>query len=228
MRQILIISTVFFLPTILFGQTKTLNIPDRITKNKNWDYTIYEKQRSIDFNIKLLSLDTTVDHVYRLSDSRQIIEVWKKDAFYGGQIVNFTKTYVDYEDRDKKESELLYNKVTLPTDTAEIIFNRFKGLDSIPDMNKIKGWGVGFDGVTYSIESSTKETYSIKSYWTPTAQNDTVPHKKEINSFINFIYKDLNLYRHYQEFINTLPNGSYTDGFINMSIVGRKKIKKKK
>lgn len=220
--------TILSVPTILFGQTKTIIIPERISNNKNWDYPQFEKRRSADFNIKLLSSDTTFDEFYRLSDSRQIIEVWKVDTNYGGQVINFTRTYVDYEDREKKKSEIVYNKVGLTADTAKIIFSKFKSLDSIPDIDKIKGWGIGFDGVTYSIESSTKKEYSLKSYWTPTAQNDTVPHRNEIISFTNFMYKDLNLYRHYEAFTSSLPNGSYTDGFVNMTIVGRKKTKKKK
>ena len=227
-NNLIIILTIFFIPIILFGQTKSLNIPDRITNNKNRVFTVFEKQKSIDFNIKLLSSDTSFDQFYRLSYSRQIIEVWKTDTLYSGQVINFTRSYVNYKDKDRKKSELFYNKINLPLDTAEIIFNRFKCLDAIPDMDKIKGWGIGCDGVTFSIESSTKKEYSLKSYWTPSAQEDSTLYKYEIISLVDFIYKDLNLYRHYNKFIETLPNGSYTDGFINMSIVGRKKVKKKK
>lgn len=228
MKQVVIILTILSVPTILLGQVKIINIPDRIINNKNWDYKQDEKQRSTDFNMKLLSVDTSCGEFYRLSGSRQIIEVWKIDTIYGGQVINYTRTYVDHENREKKKSELVYNKISMTADTAKIIFSKFKSLDSIPDMDKIKGWGVGFDGVTYSIESSTKKEYVLKSYWTPTAQNDTVPYKNEIISFTNFMYNDLNLYRHYKVFTNTLPNGSYTDGFVNMTIVGRKKTKKKK
>lgn len=149
------------------------------------------------------------------------------DTIYGGQIINFTRTYVDYEHREKIKSELVFNKLGLSSDTAKIIFSKFKSLDSIPDGDKIKGWGIGFDGVTYSIESATKKEYSLKSYWTPTAQKDSTLYKNEIISFVDYIYKDLNLYRYYEIFTSTLPNGSYTDGFVNMTIVGRKKTKKK-
>lgn len=228
MRRILIILAIICVPTILLGQIKSVSIPDRITNNKNWDYTQFEKQKSADFEIKLLSSDTSFDEFYRLSDSRQIIEVWRINTNYGGQVINFTRTYVDYEEREKKKSELIYNKVGLSADTAKIIFDKFKSLDSIPDMDKIKGWGIGIDGVTYSIESSTKKSYVLKSYWTPTAQKDSTHYKNEIISFVDYIYKDLNLYHHYEIFTSNLPNGSYTDGFVNMTIVGRKKTKKKK
>ena len=228
MKLLLIILTILSVPAILFGQVKSINIPDRITNNKNRDYTQFEKQRSADFDIKLLSSDTSFDEFYRLADSRQIIEVWKIDTNYGGQVINYTRTYVAYEEKGKKKSELLYNKVSLSADTAKIIFTRFKSLDSIPDMEKIKGWGIGFHGVTYSIESSTKKEYSLKSYWTPTAQNDSILYKNEIISFVDYIYKDLNLYGYYEIFTSNLPSGSYTDGYVNITIGSRKKTKKKK
>ena len=215
-------------PTILSGQTKTINIPERVSNNKNWDYIQFEKQRSADFDMRLLSSDTSFDEFYRISNSRQIIEVWKIDTIYSGQIINFTRTKVAYEDREKVKSVLVYNKVGLLSDIAKNIFDKFKSLDSIPDMDKIKGWGIGFDGVTYSIESSTKKEYSLKSYWTPTAQNDSILYINEIISFVDYIYNYLNLHRHYEIFTSNLPNGSYTDGFINMTIVGRLKAKKKK
>jgi hypothetical protein len=212
----------------LLGQVKSMNIPDRKTNNKNWDYTQFEKQISANFDIKLLSSDISFDEFYRLSNSRQIIEVWKIDTIYGGQIINFTRTYVDHEDRERIKSKLIYDKVGFPADTSKIIFDKFKSLDSIPDMDKINGWTDGFDGETYSIESSTKKEYSLKSYWSPTAQEDSILYKNEIISFVDYIYKELNLYRHYKIFTSNLPNGSYVVGFAKMTIVGRKKTKKRK
>lgn len=228
MRKLFFILTIFSIPTYFLGQGKSIYIPDRITNNKNWDYNQFEYQKSVNFGIKLLSSDTSFDGFYRISTSCQMIEVWKIDTVYGGQVINFTRTSVDDDEREKIKSELIYNKVSLLADTAQMIFSKFKNLDSIPDMSKIKGWGIGFDGVTYSIERSSKKEYHVKSYWTPTAQADSIMYKSEIISFIEYIYKDLNLYRHYEEFTSNLPYGSYTDGFTNLLIHRNKqKIRRK-
>lgn len=111
----------------------------------------------------------------------------------------------------------------LTVDTAKIIFSKFKNLDSVPDMEKINGWHRGMDGISYLVEYSTKKSYFFRSYWTPKAQGENVPYKKEILNFIQFIDDDLNIKRHYDAFINTLPPGNYTDGFFNISIGKKKK-----
>src|SRR5574337_2158029 len=146
MRQLLA-WTLFLVWTVAHAQAKKQDIPERVTK---WeDYTAREKQTCNDFNIVQLSTDTAYDQFYRLSNSRQIIEVWRKDSVYGGEVIDFTRTYVDYKDRSWKRSKLIFDKVNLPADTAKIIFYRFKLLDSIPDMDKIKNWEMGCDGETY-------------------------------------------------------------------------------
>jgi hypothetical protein len=179
-------------------------------------------------DVKLLSQDTSFDTTYRLSNSRQIIEVVKVGNAYSGQVISFTRTYVEYDKKEKEKSKLLCSKVSFSADTSEIIFNAFKRLESIPDMDKIESWSMGEDGVTYSIERATKDYYSVRSYWTPSVQNDSVPYKNEIVSLIRFLKEDLKIYRHYEAFVDQLPSGNYTDGFISMSVMKARKSKKKR
>lgn len=202
---------------ILEGQIKSMDISKKMPDN----YIHHEKQFCNKFNIKQLTSDTSFDEFYRINNERQIIEVWQNDTIYGGQVINYTFTYIKPEKRKTIKSKLIYNKLNLTSDTAKIIFQKFQSIKNIPDMNEINGWSQGLDGVTYKIENSTKNNYSIKSYWTPTEQNDTTPYKKQMIEFTNYIYNDLNLYNQYRVFTKNLPNGTYTDGFVVIRKMGR-------
>lgn len=203
----------------LYAQVKMTSIPERV---KKFGYTTdAEKVRNEKLGINHLYTDTTSDLHYRISDSWQIIEVWKKDTLVEGQVINFIKTYVPYEKREKEEAKLISNRIPLSADTAQLIFNAFGLLDDIADMEQLRGWVSGLHGHTYAIESSSPTTFDLRCYWSPNAQSDSAAFKKDISDFVGLLYNRLNLYRHYTAFINNLPPGNYTDGYIHIS-VGKK------
>ena len=195
-------------------------------KIRGLSYDGYEKRKCNYFNIKQLSKDTSSIITYRISDGRQIIEVSKSGSNYNGFVISHTFTYVEYDKRDKLKEKIKFNKTPITSDTSKIVFEMFSLLDSIPDMEKIKNWNRGFDGVLYALEKSTNKEYQIKTYWTPTAQSDSTKYRGKIISFVENIYSNLNFRHHYRIFISNLPKGDYTDGFINMSIIRKKKRNK--
>lgn len=48
---------------------------------------------------------------------------------------------------------------------------------------QIKEWRWGFDGFSYIIETSTPLKYSLKTYWSPKAQKESVVEAKNILAF---------------------------------------------
>ena len=213
----------------LFGQYKTLKLPE-IDKNESialTKFTEWENETSSEFNILKLSTDTTYEEHYRISEGRQIIEVYKIGNKYYGQIISFTHTYVEYKKRNKKKSKLLFQNCEIAADTAEQIFKKFKELDNVPDQKSIDGWSNGCDGRIYTIEYANKQEYLLRNYWTPKVQSDSITHKAVILDLINYIYVELNFYEYYERFIQTLPAGDYTDGFLNISKSRRKRHRTK-
>jgi hypothetical protein len=76
----------------------------------------------------------------------------------------------------------------------------------------IGDWSQGFDGITYIIEHSDRDTYWFKHYWTPSAQ-DSIPESLMVLDFINKISDTLNLNENYKKFLDNLPHrGCYNSG----------------
>jgi hypothetical protein len=210
-----------------YCQDKKLLIPKSMKKVGQLSYQEYEKKKCNYFNIKQLSKDTSSCITYRITNSRQIIEVSVSGENYNGFVISHTFTYVEYEKRGKVKEEIKFHKTPLTPDTSKIVFEMFSLLDSIPDMEEIKDWGRGFDGVIYALEKATDKNYQIKTYWSPNTQSDSTHHRSEIISFVENIYSKLNLSGYYWKFISNLPKGDYTDGFINSTITRNKKRNKK-
>jgi hypothetical protein len=57
------------------------------------------------------------------------------------------------------------------------------------------------------IETSTPKQYDFKTYWTPRIFADTLKEAKQIQTFVDFLYKDFKIYDYYKKL--KLPEGSY-------------------
>jgi hypothetical protein len=188
-------ATAFALPSALFGQNPASAPTSRQTRQ-------------------------VPEELYRIDDGRQSIRVWKRDAGYGGQVVSYFATYVDWNERQAKKAKTISKEASLTEETAKAVFLKSKELDRVPDMSKIPGWEIGFDGVLYQISHSTEGVSTQRKYWTPAAQKDATPYKKEILAFVEFVYRGTNLQRHFDELLRIQPVGKYTDGFRVWTISG--------
>ncbi len=213
----------------LFGQNKILKLPE-IEKSDSItlaNFTEWENETCSEFNILKFSTDTTYEEYYRISEGRQIIEVYKIENKYYGQVISLIHTYVEFNKRKKKKSKLLFQNHIITADTAKQIFEKFNELNNVPDQKDIEGWSNGFDGRTYTIEYANKQEYLLRNYWTPKVQSDSILYKAEILNLIDYIYVELNFYEYYERFIQTLPAGDYTDGSLNISKSKRKRYRTK-
>ncbi|MDX2361390.1 MAG: hypothetical protein QNK23_11335 [Crocinitomicaceae bacterium] len=175
-----------------------------------------------------MSVDTTFDEMYRFEIGGQLIEITRLGSTISGEVINFI-----YEE-NKNSSEFDYEnpifiKTKIHEDTSLIIYEKLKMLDAIPDMSRIDGWGAGLDGAIYKLEYGTKKMYSLRSYWSPSAQSDSVKFKNEIILFIEFLRKDLQIESHSVLLWRHLESGTYTiDGFGIYPIIRKRKRKKRR
>jgi hypothetical protein len=212
-----IITTIlFFLSShsFLWGQAKEIAIPKRIISYSGGDFFKSEEDESNQFKIKRLTIDTSFDDFYRFENRSQIIEVWRIDSNYFGQVINFTRAVGSNIKEKETKGKLIFNKVSLKSNLSKRIFSVGSKFKDIPDMDEIKGWSQGFDGETFSIVSATKSKYSIKAYWEPGSQSNGVQYKAEVAGCIDYLFNKLKLTGYYDSFFNGLPYGEYTDGFL--------------
>jgi hypothetical protein len=210
-----------------YGQNnKTINVP----RYKNGDTTLWYKwQHERDDKLKLTHLISSTDNFhFRLWTDGQAIDIWTDDnKTFFGLLTNFTDSYEPYDMKKQKSkpSTTFANQVQLDTSLARQSYNLIKVISSIPSQDSIKGWGLGFDGISYLFETSTPSYYSFKSYWTPNAQDTNLVEAKQIQKFVDEIYVLLNLRNEYDKFFATLKPGSYTsDHFIITTKLTEKQI----
>lgn len=206
---------VFSFITSVWGQTnKKVSIP--IFKNyKNepdtsvwfkWKYALIKQ-------INLKDLQTTSDSFhFRFWSDAQAVDIWTLDhSVYFGTITNYAQRYNSHliPKGVYKIDRTVSNQISIDTAKAREIFRTIETLSiiSIPSDNKISGWGNGFDGEEFLIETSTPNEYNFKEYWTPRLFADLLKEARQIQAFVNFLFNDFKLYRYYEKL--KLPEGCY-------------------
>jgi len=145
---------------------------------------------------------------------------------FDGVVYNFTKKY-DLKNSNYDSASVFINKKKLKHAEAQEIYKIFKNkaIFEIPSQEKIPGWGgIGSDGVTYLIEYSTPQHYSMKSYWTPGGLRYQVKEANIIYALVGQLELNLGLRYSFQKFINHLPKGCYQAG--GMMLACNNKVKK--
>jgi hypothetical protein len=197
-----------------FGQTK---IYDEQSDTSFW----YGLKKNDAQRIGLVDLKKSSDSLhFRYWMENQAIDIWTSDyiTFYG-LISNHTDKIDTRSSRmnKRKPDKFYYNKAPIDTLTAKKVYELFeeKGIFKIPSDNKIKGWNQGFDGEEFLIEISTKESYSFKKYWTPSASKNILE-AVAVDDVSNELRIMLKLRNSWDDFINKLPVGCYRAGEITM------------
>ena len=191
-----------FVGQISFGQiSKKIEIPVYQNLNNKNDTSLWFKNYfKLGQEIKLPNLLQTNDTFYfRFWTHNQAIDIWTIDKVkIFGMVTNFAERY-DAKLLKKgqyKIDKVFYNTKKLDSLSARNIYKAIENLNliNIPSDEKIKGWSAGLDGVEYLIETSTKTYYSFKTYWTPSVFSDTLSEAKRIQKFVDYLFKDLNLW----------------------------------
>ncbi|RYE25369.1 MAG: hypothetical protein EOP45_04860 [Sphingobacteriaceae bacterium] len=144
------------------GQKKFVNIPiNSVGDTSYW----FKRLNKYTDDKKLFDLTKNLDSVHlRISTITEAVDVWTNDyKNFKGEVTAFVKC-----GKDQSQSYTTVSK-SIDTNTAAQIFRVLNNDEilAIPTDNKIKGWGLGFDGTETLIEYSTPKHYSFKEYWSP-------------------------------------------------------------
>ena len=177
----------------------------------------YKRNIELQKNLDLKNFEQSTDEFnFRFRNHGQVIEITKDSTRYSGTITNFI---YHTKKANKNKTETLSNKIILSPNQVEKIYNIVQSCKilNLPSDKHIENWSLGMDGITYIIEHSDKESYWLKNYWTPSAQ-DSIPEAIIVLDLVKNLSDTLNLQEVYSSFKNTLPKkGCYNSGgMINM------------
>ena len=225
MKQIIYILTFLSFVQLCSGQEKSFYVKTY----GNEDTTLWFKWQQEKFEkagLKNLAETTDTLH-FRFSSEIQAIEIWTTDFLtFSGKQTNFTTSY--NPNGRKRKKERFFSKTSLiDTATAMKVYNLFieKSIFEIAPQDSIKDWSSGKDGVTYFIEYSTSNIYSFKDYWSPETFKNKIKAAKNIYEITQKLEELLNLKQSFGHFINSLPNGAYRGGGIEIIMNSKKKRK---
>ena len=191
-----------FVGHLSYGQIpKKIEIPIYQTSRNKTDTSSWFKDYSkLGQELKLPNLQQANETFYfRFWTHNQAIDIWTFDRVkIFGAVTNFAERY-DAKLLKKgqyKIDKVFYKTKNLDSLSAKNIYKAIENLclTDIPSDEKIKGWSAGLDGVEYLIETATKTNYSFKTYWTPSVFSDTLNEAKRIQKFVDYLFKDLNLW----------------------------------
>jgi hypothetical protein len=195
----------------LFGQSTKCCIPFENGKDTAFWYKWSGENAE---KIGLEDLTQTNDSLhFRFWTETKSVDVWTKDfKFFSGFLTLYTES-IPKDVNSLSKGKFYSKKILLDDSTAKNVYLLFDSLAvfSIPPQEDIKGWENGNDGDIFLIEYSTPNTYSFKSYWTPS----NYPNIKEafvIDTLSKQLDKMLAMGNRWSKFIRSLPKGSYNAG----------------
>ncbi len=128
-----------------------------------------------------------------------------------GTLITWADEYVQYDETPTNRTFTMVN--LLNTDTAKLIRQLILSSDilNLPSDDSIKGWKQGADGITYIIESSTKNYYTFKTYWTPKAQA-SLQEAVQVQTFVDNLLSLVNAQATWNSFAKTIPYECFING----------------
>jgi hypothetical protein len=148
---------------------------------------------------------------FRFRNQGQVVEISSDSSKITGSIVSYI-----YHSKNSNSSnfDTLTKKIILSPKQAKVVYNivQTSRILNIPSDREIENWLHGSDGITYIIEHSNKNTFWLKSYWTPSTQN-SIPEAKIVLDLVKKLSDTLSLEMSYNAFKNKLPKiGCYNSG----------------
>ena len=203
--SLLVASLLLF--SLSFGQTKKLIGIYSINGDTSFWYKYHLNQLE---KLSLPSLDTiSKSEHFRIWTNRQIIDISQNlNGTFEGKLITWTDEYIPNDEDPTNRSFIV--AIDLNNDTFKLIRELIHSSNilALPTDDSIKGWQQGVDGITYTIERSTKDYYSFKTYWTPKAQ-DSIKEAKQVQEFVDSVFKLANAQIVWKEFSKTIPYECY-------------------
>lgn len=238
MKKIFYLIIILFIPLICSSQS-LLNDSSISECYNLWGQRLPSKDFCKQFGIKYLPEQKDGEY-YRYVDIYQVVEVRKKGNSYSGFVVNYVTSDGDLLLKKLpgglitySNGKIRYNKNKLSATDAQTIFDKFKSLDSIPDMKKIDGWknqnfqyctnGYPYYCSINSVESSQNGKFQLRNFWGYSSQSDSIQAKKSLMNFVDAIFDPsyrggLDVRSYWKDFTKNLPPGSYVSGNVKFSI----------
>jgi hypothetical protein len=144
----------------------------------------------------------------KISFTNYIFEISSnKDNQFAGHLIVFTSSYQE-GDYNGRFSQNYFTEHTVSSDTARMIYDLFtrEGIERIPTDKDIDGWRYGFDGITYTVETTLDGNYSKKTYWTPSAFKE-IKEAVVLDHFFSDVKALLQLQVKWDSFSSSLPRG---------------------
>lgn len=229
MKRIFMCSALMLLTIPLHAQVKL----EGQTKDDFW-YKLFTKEAS---EIGLVQMsDIKSDFHWRLWFNGgvvgSIIDISVEDeANLFGTVSLYTREYVNL-DKEEPTDRIFSKSLKLSAEQSANIYKLIKDkILALPTDSLVKGWSHGFDGVTYAMETVRDKKYSLKTYWTPKAQE--IAEARTIQSAIDSIGAIINRKQLITDFTNIIPFESYyaDGGTVASKIVSnqqRRKYKKER
>ncbi|MCM5530641.1 hypothetical protein [Parasegetibacter sp. NRK P23] len=224
MRTPLIIIILIFSST-LFGQSKTLTNVINGKGDTSFGFK-YHNLLAKDLSFSQIDTSTSPFH-FRVWKTNQVLDIFQNsDGSYAGELTSWLTEQTP--DKEDPTDRILVDKRKLSIDTIKniICFIEASQINKLPTDDSIPGWKHGFDGITYTIETSTQKTYSFKTYWTPTAQDTTLTEARYLQSFIDRIFEFANSTTAWIQFEKSIPYECYNVGMTIRCKVLTKKQKR--
>ncbi len=219
MKRIVLLVAFLIVSCGTFAQiSKVVEIP----MNNNSDTSLWYKWRAAwcaPLRIEKLLYSTDAFH-FRYWQDGQAVDIWSSDnKTFSGRVTNYAHKKVTHTCKNHPEKPMRLFKKQIRLDSAQA-HNVYKllieySILTLPSDNKINNWSVGLDGTEYLIEIAKPESYTFKTYWTPTAQKG-VPEAEKFQAFVIKINAALDLPGMYVKLMNELPIGTFTKNGISM------------
>ncbi|MVM29922.1 hypothetical protein GO755_07755 [Spirosoma sp. HMF4905] len=208
------------------AQMKSIEIPF----NRRGDTTIaytFVKEDIKKVGLQDLTMDRQALH-FRFWITNQAVDIWTTDKQrFEGNLISYTTPYNPEEyKKPKKRKKFYHNSTKIDTTTSRQIYELACSLSifDIPVQDSIKGWSLGSDGYSVSVEFSTPFRYSFKHYWGPHFQQN-VREAHTIDTFYQYLDSTLDMSKEWSSFISKLPKGCYHTGTLSVHCNNRKKRK---
>ncbi len=190
-----------------------------------WDGYKYQTRRENSLALAHLAVSSDTLHLRFWNDRGQVVDIWSEHMkYFMGTVTN----YADTTDADyfyARPFRTFYYKSEVDTASARWVYNAITAISNIPSDMYIKEWAHGFDGINFSFETATPSHYSLRTFWSPDAQNDSVKEAKQILFAINNIDSILNLQAKFAVLYDALTPGDYT--ICASYLCGLRKLSKK-
>jgi len=213
MKQIILI-LFLFLTSNIFGQ----NLPLNIELTKDSDTTFWLNYHLKDIEKLNLIKPISDNNFLRISSSKYFLEILpnaSKISFYAKEIWDNVQT-----------GESFVKSYDLTSEQFNEIQSLYKSLQiqKIPSDNLIENWKHGVDGIEYIIELKNGNSYSFKSYWTPSAQKE-FDESKKILEFTNQLDKIIDYPAKRKEFEKQIPfyGWTYNGSMVVIKIISNTK-----